>query len=87
MARELGLNPEKLGGLANHRQEPWKMPLPEYIEHLNLKRFGTNKAREIARMSEGVPPEAVRNANTQIDPQVYERSFQSEKNTQEDIPF
>jgi len=34
MARELGMNPKKLGGLANHRQEPWKVPLPRYIEEL-----------------------------------------------------
>jgi hypothetical protein len=27
MARELGLNPGKLGKLSNHRQEPWKAPL------------------------------------------------------------
>jgi hypothetical protein len=40
MARELGLNPRKFGKLANHRQEPWKAPLPEFIEHLYLKRFG-----------------------------------------------
>lgn len=39
MARTLGLNPKKLGGLANHKQEKWKMPLPDYIEHLYLKRF------------------------------------------------
>ena len=40
MARELGLNPKKLGGMANHKQEPWKVPLPEYIEHLYEKRLG-----------------------------------------------
>jgi hypothetical protein len=27
MARELGMNPMKLGKLDNHEQEPWKMPL------------------------------------------------------------
>ena len=27
MARELGLNPKKFGGMDNHRQEPWKTPL------------------------------------------------------------
>ena len=27
MARELGMNPEKLGKLDNHEQELWKMPL------------------------------------------------------------
>jgi hypothetical protein len=40
MARELGMNPRKLGKIDNHRQEPWKMPLPLFIEHLYEKRFG-----------------------------------------------
>ena len=40
MARELGMNPKKLGKKGNHEQEPWKMPLRQYIEHLYLKRFG-----------------------------------------------
>jgi len=42
MARELGMNPKKLGGLDNHRQEPWKQPLPEFIATLYAKRFGKN---------------------------------------------
>ena len=40
MARELGMNPRKLGALANHKQEPWKAPLAVFIEHLYQKRFG-----------------------------------------------
>jgi hypothetical protein len=40
MARELGMNPAKLGKLDNHRQEPWKLPLPQLIEALYLERFG-----------------------------------------------
>ena len=43
MARELGMNPKKFGKLANHDQEPWKQPLPQFIEELYLKRF--NKAK------------------------------------------
>jgi hypothetical protein len=43
MARELGLNPRKLGKIANHRQEPWKAPLPQFIENLYLKRFGRER--------------------------------------------
>ena len=43
MARELGMNPKKLGGLANADQEQWKLPLPQFIEKLYMKRFG--KAR------------------------------------------
>ena len=39
MARELGLNPDKLGKIDNHRQEPWKVPLPQFIEDIYFKRF------------------------------------------------
>ena len=40
MARELGLNPGKFGSLDNHKQEPWKTPLPEFIEEIYFKHFG-----------------------------------------------
>jgi hypothetical protein len=40
MARELGMDPKKFGGLNNHRQEPWKQPLPQFIATLYQKRFG-----------------------------------------------
>jgi len=49
MARELGMNPKKLGKLDNSDQEPWKMPLNQYIEHLYFKRF--NKERPDAVLS------------------------------------
>ena len=39
MARELGLNPDKLGKIDNHKQEPWKAPLPQFIEHIYFKQF------------------------------------------------
>ena len=47
MARELGLNPRKLGGIANHRQEPWKVPLPNFIEDLYFERFGKRRPDEV----------------------------------------
>ena len=43
MAKELGMNPRKLGGLANHKQESWKKPLPVFIERIYLKQFGKDK--------------------------------------------
>ena len=52
MARELGLNPGKFGGYANHRQEPWKRPLGEYIEHLYLKRFGKAEPDRVLSIEE-----------------------------------
>jgi hypothetical protein len=53
MARELGLNPGKLGKISNHRQEPWKAPLPQFIEHLYLKRFGREQPRSSLRRRTG----------------------------------
>jgi hypothetical protein len=43
MARELGLNPKKLGKLDNHHQEPWKLSLPVFIEKLYRNRFGKDR--------------------------------------------
>jgi hypothetical protein len=39
MARELGLNPDQLGKIDNHKQEPWKAPLPQFIEEIYFKRY------------------------------------------------
>jgi len=39
MARELGLNPKKFGSLGNAKQQPWKLPLPDFIEEIYFKRF------------------------------------------------
>ena len=44
MARELGMNPKKFGSLANHKQEKWKTPLPEFIEEMYFKRFKKDKS-------------------------------------------
>ena len=43
MARELGMNPKRMGSIDNHDQEPWKAPLPQFIEDLYLKRFGRER--------------------------------------------
>jgi hypothetical protein len=53
MARELRLNPKKCGGLATHRQEPWKLSLPECIAACYQKRF--HRERPV----QGVPRAAV----------------------------
>lgn len=54
MARELGMNPTKLGKLDNHDQEPWKAPLPQFIEHLYEKRFGRERPEVVMSVEERV---------------------------------
>ncbi len=52
MARELGLNPKKFGSLANQRQEPWKVPLAEFIAELYVKRFGKTRPERVLPLEE-----------------------------------
>ena len=52
MARELGMNPKKLGKLDNADQERWKLPLPAFIEHLYFRRFGKERPDVVTSMEE-----------------------------------
>jgi hypothetical protein len=47
MARELGMNPRKLENKADHQQEAWKLPLPDFIETLYARRFGRRRPEHI----------------------------------------
>lgn len=62
MARELGMNPQKLGKIDNHKQEPWKMPLPHFIEYLYEKRFGKERPDIFLTIEEMVEREAEKKA-------------------------
>ncbi|OGL49564.1 MAG: hypothetical protein A2161_03785 [Candidatus Schekmanbacteria bacterium RBG_13_48_7] len=33
------MNPKKFGTKTNHNKEPWKLPLPQYIEKLYFRNF------------------------------------------------
>jgi hypothetical protein len=52
MAFELGLNPKKLGKLDNHHQEPWKLPLPDFIVKLYRKRYGKDRPDTVRSIEE-----------------------------------
>ena len=54
MARELGMNPKKFGKLDNHKQEPWKVPLPIFIEDLYFKRFGKDRPENLRSIEQMV---------------------------------
>ena len=62
MARELGMNPHKLGKLANHDQEPWKAPLPELIEDIYFKRFGREKPLQVMSVEDAARAQAKKEA-------------------------
>ena len=54
MARELGMNPKKFGSLANTKQEPWKSPLPDFIEELYYKHFKKNQPDNVRSIEQMV---------------------------------
>ncbi len=58
MARELGMNPKKFGQKANHKQEPWKAPLPVFIENLYFKRFGKRQPDKVHSIEQLVKKQA-----------------------------
>ena len=52
MARELGMNPKKLGGIANARQEPWKAPLKQFIVNCYRKSYGRDMPERVRSIEE-----------------------------------
>jgi hypothetical protein len=62
MARELGMNPNRLGKLANHDQEPWKVPLPQFIERLYRERFGRERPESVLSIEDRLRAMAAKKA-------------------------
>lgn len=52
MARELGFKPDSLRKIDNHKQEPWKAPLPQHIENLYEKRFKRKKPKVVKSLKQ-----------------------------------
>ncbi len=48
------MNPRKFGSLANHKQEPWKLPLPDFIEELYYKRFKKDRPETVQSIEQMV---------------------------------
>jgi hypothetical protein len=60
MARELGLNPDKLGKIDNHKQEPWKAPLKEFIEDIYFKQFKKSEPDNIRSLKQILEDEKIK---------------------------
>lgn len=66
MARELGLNPAKFGKIDNHKQEPWKMPLPDFIEDLYFRRFKRRQPERIQSIEEMIAQQKMKKLERRI---------------------
>jgi hypothetical protein len=62
MARELGLNPHKFGKIANENQESWKIPLPQFIESIYLKRFHKSQPDVVQNLEDMIKAQQEKNA-------------------------
>ena len=63
MARELGMNPRTFGKLANPKQEPWKEPLPNFIETLYYKKHLMPRPVEVQTIEQLFKHHAQQKAN------------------------
>ena len=81
MARELGMNPAKLGKIDNHKQEPWKLPLPQFIEELHSKRFGKTSPEAVLSIEERCRREAAKKEERRI-----ARQLAADSATQREAP-
>ena len=60
MARELGFKPDSLRKIDNHKQEPWKTPLPQYIENLYEKRFKRLEPETVKSLKQQLKEDAIK---------------------------
>lgn len=86
MARELGMNPKKFGKLTKHKQEPWKLPLPDFIEELYSKRFQKNRP-EIVKSIERIVKERNRKREERKRRKTENKSLDESNDKIDKIPF
>lgn len=86
MARELGMNPKKFGSLANHKQEPWKAPLPDFIEDLYFERFGKRRPDQVRSIEQMVAEKKGKQAERKARRQATSPPPQPPRNADQD-PF
>lgn len=90
MARELGMNSKKFGRVANHKQEPWKEPLPDFIESLYRKRFKKDRPENIRSVERVVKEKKRKQAERKARKQQEQDRQQSNAGDSErptDVPF
>jgi hypothetical protein len=79
MARELGMNPKKFGKIANEKQEPWKKPLPAFIEDIHLKHFGRDRPVDVKSIEEVLRSKEIKKEERRKRKQLERESEQSDQ--------
>ncbi len=50
--------------MVNHKQEPWKMPLPQFIEHRYQRQFGKKMPDDVRSIEKKVAEKRAREKMT-----------------------
>lgn len=90
MVRELGLNPDKLGKIDNHRQEPWKAPLPEFIEEIFYKRFKKERPDVVKPLKQILKEQEIKDKAKKKEKEIRRKEREQEQinnGTDEVLPF
>ena len=90
MARELGLNPDKLGKIDNHKQEPWKAPLPEFIEEIFYKRFKKERPDVVKPLKQILKEQEIKDKEKKKEKEKRRKEHEQEQmnnGTDEVLPF
>jgi len=86
MARELGLNPKKFGKLSNHKQEPWKLPLPDFIKEIYFKRFKKERP-DVVKSVERIVKDRNKKREERKKRKAEKKTFEQSKNELDEVPF
>jgi len=86
MARELGLNPKKFGKLSNHKQEPWKLPLPGFIEEIYFKRFKKERP-DVVKSVERIVKDRNKKREERKNRKAEKKGLGQAKNELDEVPF
>lgn len=78
MARELGFKPDSLRKIDNHKQEPWKTPLPQHIENLYEKRFKRSLPLVVKSLRQQLADDAAKRAEKKAAKEARRKGAQNE---------
>ena len=73
------MNPQKFGKIANEKQEPWKKPLPAFIEDIYLKRFGRDRPADVKSIEEVLRSKEIKKEERRKRKQLERESEQSDQ--------
>ncbi|QEG41141.1 hypothetical protein [Roseimaritima ulvae] len=83
MARELGLSPKRFPNYANTKDQPWKLPLVQFIEQLYEKQFGKSRPDEVMTIEAMAEAHLAKRAARKLQKQQAEQAAETARTPQD----